>query len=411
MSLYDVSPLGPQCVGGPFTVIHTDAYNSHLPLDVEPLHVTHVGEPAVEVGGADILRVPPLDIDLGGPCAAPRVERARLAGATTAATATAARQAETCPNCSNVFMQDSLFCRMCGHKRPEIPVDDKNTIRIEMEIKLPVQEKKEKKEKSKPNPKPKPKPAPAPPAAPPAPLPAPPPPPALERPLAAPPLPPPPPVVPSRSLFADVFEDQRFPEPMYFQSMDCVGLPDFFSSRECRRLIKLAEAQGSFTHHRQRVMDLQWADVVDPHFSEAIWRTCGLGWFLRAIVVDGMVPCALNEVIRIHKYEEGSFFGRHTDQPVRRDDGRMSKYSLRVFLNGVDRQEFEGGQSVFHTPLRPDPVVCDAETGLALLYPQGEVCTVQEEMQVQCGVKYMLRADILFSSPTACGTNGRGSYY
>merc|ERR1711907_91088 len=97
------------------------------------------------------------------------------------------------------------------------------------------------------------------------------------------------------------------------------------------------------------------------YFGEAVWSLCGLGWFLRTITVDG----------------------------------KISKYSLRVFLNGSE-EEFEGGLSVFHVPFREDPVVFEPETGLALLYPQGNMCTVQEEAEVLYGCKYVLRADILF---------------
>merc|ERR1712118_289747 len=91
-----------------------------------------------------------------------------------------------------------------------------------------------------------------------------------------------------------------------------------------------------------------------------------MGWFLRTITIDGMVACGLNDVTRVQKYVTGNLFGRHIDQNVNRADGKVSKYSLRVFLNGSD-DEFEGG-----------------------------MCTVQEEAEVLFGCKYVLRADILF---------------
>lgn len=204
---------------------------------------------------------------------------------------------------------------------------------------------------------------------------------------------------PQGSLLSAIFKEQKFPEPMYFQNIDCVGLPAFLSARECRHIIDFAEAQGFSTQQRHRVLNIQWTDIVDPFFAEAIWQACGLGWFLRTITIDGMVPCGLNEVIRIQKFVQGSMFGRHIDQHVRRDDRRMSKYSLRLFLNGCEDQEFEGGLSIFHVPFRQDPVVIEPETGLGLLYPQGEMCNVQEETEVIFGCKYVLRADILFCRP------------
>lgn len=201
------------------------------------------------------------------------------------------------------------------------------------------------------------------------------------------------------SLLSGIFSDQKFPEPVYFQNVDCVGLPELMTPKECRLVIDFAEAQGFSMQQRHRVLNLMWTDVVDPFFAEALWQLCGLGWFLRTITIDGMVPCGLNDVIRIQKYVQGSLFGRHTDQQVRRADGKVSKYSLRIFLNGRDDDEFEGGLSVFHVPFRPEPVMFEPETGLALLYPQGELCTVQEETEVLFGYKYVLRADVLFCKP------------
>jgi len=229
----------------------------------------------------------------------------------------------------------------------------KDTIMINMEIKFPQKEKKEKKEKKKQK---------------------------------------------VGSILSGMFGEQKFPEPLYFQNVDCVAVPFFLSKKECQQIIDFAEAAEFRNQHRYRAMNLSWVDVVDPYFSEAMYTKCGLGWFLRSIVVDGMVAVGLNDVIRIHKYVQGNLFGRHIDQVVQRADGKVSRYSLRVFLNGSDG-EFEGGGSVFHIPFRADPVIFEPETGLALIYPQGDQCTVQEEAEVHFGCKYVLRADVLFGHP------------
>merc|ERR1712118_591724 len=117
------------------------------------------------------------------------------------------------------------------------------------------------------------------------------------------------------------------------------------------------------------------------------------------VVRDGVRDVG-GQGVRIHKYVQGNVFGRHIDQTVQRADGKISRYSLRIYLNGSDA-EFEGGGSIFHIPFRADPVVFEPETGLGLIYPQGDQCTVQEEAEVFFGAKYVLRADILFGPPNS----------
>lgn len=200
-----------------------------------------------------------------------------------------------------------------------------------------------------------------------------------------------------KTSLSGILEAHRVPEPIYFQSFDCVGIPGFFNFKECRQIIEHAEAQGFTMQRRHRMLNLQWADIVDPFFAEAVWQRCGLEDFMRHIAIDGMRPHGLNDVIRIQKYLPGSVFGRHIDQHIRRVDGRISKYSLRIYLNSKADGEFEGGLSAFHVPFRQEPVVFEPEAGLALLYPQGEQCVAQEESEVLSGCKYVLRADVLFS--------------
>jgi len=202
------------------------------------------------------------------------------------------------------------------------------------------------------------------------------------------------------SILSGMFSDQKFPEPLYFQNVDCVAIPFLFSKKECQHVIDFAEASEFRNQHRYRAMNFAWLDIVDPYFCEAIWTKCGLSWFMRSIVVDGLVAVGLNDVVRIHKYVQGNVFGRHIDQTVQRADGKVSRYSLRIYLNGSDG-EFEGGGSIFHIPFRADPVVFEPETGLGLIYPQGDQCTVQEEAEVFFGAKYVLRADILFGPPNS----------
>lgn len=205
------------------------------------------------------------------------------------------------------------------------------------------------------------------------------------------------------SMLSTIFLEQKYPEPVYFQSVDCVAFPEFLSSGECQKIIDFAEAQGFSQQNRHRLSNMMWTDVVDPFFAEALWQMCGLGWFLRNLQIDGKVPCGINDVLRIQKFGKGGMFGRHTDKCVARTDGRTSMYSLRIFLNTRENKDFEGGLSAFHVIKsmveQPPPVIFEPELGLALLYPQGEFGQVREEMEVTAGCKYVLRADVLFQGP------------
>lgn len=198
------------------------------------------------------------------------------------------------------------------------------------------------------------------------------------------------------SILSNIFSERKCPEPVYFESVDCVAFPHFVSSKECGKIIDFAEAQGFCLQKRHQLLNMMWADIVDPFLAEALWHVCGLDRVLHNLTIHGEVPCGLNDVIRVQKFQKGGLFGRHTDQPITRADGRTSRYSLRIFLNGKEEKDFEGGLSAFHVAFQPQPVLFEPEVGLALLYPQGEYCQLQEETEVLSGCKYVLRADVLF---------------
>eukprot|EP00438_Fugacium_kawagutii_P023136 Skav208945 [mRNA] locus=scaffold1580:7956:11791:- [translate_table: standard] len=144
-----------------------------------------------------------------------------------------------------------------------------------------------------------------------------------------------------------IFEENRFPEPIYYRNVDCMGIPSLLSASECKKIIDFAEASMSFRDHfRMRVVDMSYADLIDPCFADALWKS---GIFLNS-------GCPESESV-----------------------------------------DFEGGVSVFHVPFK-NPVMFYPRTGMALLYPQGELCTPQEESEVTFGTKYVLRADVLFRS-------------
>jgi len=193
------------------------------------------------------------------------------------------------------------------------------------------------------------------------------------------------------TFMSALFNEERRPTPLYYEHVDAVAVPGFLTPKECKQLIAQVEA-NPWKRYPHKVMNFEYQDIVDPYLGSALWSVCGLAWFMSGCAFDGLVPAGLNDVIRIQKYSRGQRFARHVDQTVERADGKASRYSLRIFLN----DGFDGGSSKFWLPGRTSPIVFAPEVGLALVYPQGDQCTPQEESEILTGCKYVLRADILF---------------
>lgn len=219
---------------------------------------------------------------------------------------------------------------------------------------------------------------------------------------------------PKESPASPSFQERRLPEPVYFRNVDCISLPGFLSAGECQAIVQAALLQGFLPQTREGLQRVNICDLHDPLLAAALWDLCGLSWLLRTTTVDGMVPCGINEILRVQQYQRGGMYARHTDRSISRADGKVSKYSIRVFLNGSSGRlepaedgitatgglgDFDGGLSTFFVPFQPEPVFFQPVAGTALLYPQAERCTVQEETQVNIGCKYVLRADVLFCRP------------
>merc|ERR1711972_1270766 len=115
------------------------------------------------------------------------------------------------------------------------------------------------------------------------------------------------------------------------------------------------------------------------------------------VTVADMVPCGLNDCVRIQNYVAGSLFSRHRDQNIKQADGKISKYSLRVFLNSLDAMPFEGGFSVFHLSSQCEPVVVEPEARLVMRHPEDDWCTTQEKTTVISDHEYLLQPGVFFS--------------
>jgi hypothetical protein len=102
---------------------------------------------------------------------------------------------------------------------------------------------------------------------------------------------------------------------------------------------------------------------------------------------------------RLYRYTKGQRFGKHIDESsVEESSGRETQYTLLLYLNGGDRDELEGGETIFYEG-RKDSEVCakfPPKQGWGLFHMHGERCLTHEGAVVSQGTKYVLRTDILF---------------
>jgi len=106
----------------------------------------------------------------------------------------------------------------------------------------------------------------------------------------------------------------------------------------------------------------------------------------------------LNPNIRIYKYSTGQKFGQHYDDSVQDSLGRISEWTLLIYLNGGDNENdifLYGGETVFYK--KKEEIVIKPERGMALLHKHGHDCLLHEAKEVKRGFKYVLRSDLMFA--------------
>lgn len=99
----------------------------------------------------------------------------------------------------------------------------------------------------------------------------------------------------------------------------------------------------------------------------------------------GMRAVGANELLRCYKYERGQWFKPHYDGAFIRSDVERSLYTFMVYLN----DGFEGGA----TALLDLDVDIEPKPGRALLFQH---FILHEGCEVQRGVKYAVRSDIMY---------------
>jgi predicted 2-oxoglutarate/Fe(II)-dependent dioxygenase YbiX len=181
-------------------------------------------------------------------------------------------------------------------------------------------------------------------------------------------------------------------------SDDAFTLTDFFSVDECAEQIATSEAIGyrasQINTGRGQAYDLSIRNnervlLDDEELAHILWDR--LKHYLPnslANSASNFQPSGLNERIRYYRYKEGAYFAWHRDGPYERNPDERSKMTFMVYLN----DDFVGGETDFGDFLvRP-------KTGDALCF---EHSMMHEGRSVSSGIKYVLRADVMY---TRCGT-------
>jgi len=107
----------------------------------------------------------------------------------------------------------------------------------------------------------------------------------------------------------------------------------------------------------------------------------------------------LNERLSFLRYGPGHFFREHMDGQLELPDGRKSRVTIQIYLNGSDSDVVKGGTTRFWDPkgyLKDREKYLDIEPkmGRALIFQQRGLLHSGET--IQQGLKYAMRTDFMF---------------
>ena len=137
--------------------------------------------------------------------------------------------------------------------------------------------------------------------------------------------------------------------------------------------------------------------VQQPRLAAALWARVQM--FVPG-EIDGRRPIGLNKAVRIYRYGPGQRFGQHIDGSVQcPETGAWSEYTVLVYLNGGGDDELRGGETTFWKGTGKKQTVAlsfPPARGACLLHGHGHRCLLHAGEEVQRGVKYLLRSDVMY---------------
>jgi len=185
--------------------------------------------------------------------------------------------------------------------------------------------------------------------------------------------------------------------PQFLSSETCSRYVDYFATLPLVKPGPPGRNEATRTNSRLAVEDAEFAKRL---FTQTGLQDLVKGWEVkvgkRSLMVRGP-----HSKIRIYRYDEGTFFGKHYDESTRDSGtGFVSYWTLLIYLTGSE-DGVMGGETVFYLSGerkgQEKEVVVDIERGLALLHRHGgSDCLLHEGRTVTKGVKWVLRSDLVF---------------
>lgn len=188
-------------------------------------------------------------------------------------------------------------------------------------------------------------------------------------------------------------------------AIDAVKIDGVLTPDDCKRWIEAAErAQFTKSGEREIFSGNRLRTVInDKDAADAVWEQIkghvtkrrthrgkdgnhsygGVG----AIPDGEYEPFGVSPMFRFSKYVPGGSFGWHVDTCYAKGPHEVGMDTLLIYLN----DDYIGGETVLK--LVPDTVVMTPKTGSAMAFYH---CQTHAGMEVQRGVKYLVRTEVLY---------------
>ena len=208
-----------------------------------------------------------------------------------------------------------------------------------------------------------------------------------------------------------------------------ISIENFLAADECARLTSLADEHVQAPpkadlapKKNEAFLDRDTALIMDDTLATQIWKRL----VPHLPDIDGRVPVGLHGdgrrakagQVKLYRYVKGQQFGLHVDQSWKGAPGEETEFTFLVYLNSHgepaggstdgSEQPLLGGDTVFMKTAKVELCRVAPKMGLGLLHAHGRRCLLHEGEEVRRGVKYLMRADIMYRRQAAATSEPSG---